>query len=269
MLTTTTHRTAIKTPTNPGVTTQSYPKLAFCSAITPATPEHYEKLKEAGIDTVSVCLHLSGFTHYKYAMIHTKLAREAEMTTHAYMVTDLYSPIDDVIAFTRRFNQLGYTPTTKITIWINSDQKVSDREEKIRQTIDLLSNYHNRECIDIAFYKRDIDAGFYDCSKLPKMIDLTIINYGAINAGVPVAGTWVYTTDFANIVQTMAYDYYGFYTDNSGYQLSLVDTDYVVQPGDNWYSISRRHGIPMVDLLALNRANPDDDIYEGQIVRIA
>ncbi len=61
---------------------------------------------------------------------------------------------------------------------------------------------------------------------------------------------------------------YGYYTDD-GYQLSLIDTEYVAQSGDSWYSISRRHGIPINDLLVLNRAMHTDRIYAGQVVRIA
>lgn len=70
--------------------------------------------------------------------------------------------------------------------------------------------------------------------------------------------------------QVLAYDYYGYYTDHSGYQLSLVDTDYIVQKGDTWLSISRRHGIPVNDLMSLNRlADIAENLFEGQVVRIA
>lgn len=256
--------TSPKLPT----TTNTYPRLAFVSAITPATPEHYEHLKQAGITTVSVCLHLSGYNHFKFATIHTNLARKAEMITHAHMVTDLYDPISDVTAFSQRFTSLGYTADSKITIWVNGDKYVNEREEKIAKIIDLLANYHDRTNIDVAFFKRDLDDSIYDLSKLPKLINLTIINVGALASGIDDAGTWVYTTEFCDSVQVLAYDYFGFYT-SGGYQLSLVDTDYVVQPGDNWHSISRRHGIPMTDLLALNRATVDERIFAGQIVRIA
>ena len=88
-------------------------------------------------------------------------------------------------------------------------------------------------------------------------------------SGIAEAGTWVYTNDFEGEAQLLAYDFYGFYTDEAGYQLSLVDTDYAVQKGDTWHSIARRHGIPLEDLLALNRAEKDDKLFAGQVVRIA
>lgn len=250
-------------------TTRTYPRMAFCSAITPAMPEHYEHLRQAGIETVNVCLHLSGYSYYKFATIHTQLARQAGMVTHAFMVTDLKNPVDDVIAFTQRYDALAYDSSTKVTLWITSNQYVKDREERIAKMINLLSNYIQRTNIDIAVYKRDIDAKMYDLGKLPKMINLTVINCSEASSGVSEAGTWVYTTDFCGEAQAIAYDFYGFYTDASGYQMSLIDTDYVVQPGDTWYSIARRHGMPIIDLLAMNRAVEDDKLFEGQVVRIA
>lgn len=81
--------TNTKAITRTVATTKAYPKFAFCSAITPADSEYYARLKAAGIDTASICLHLSGYSHYKFATIHTNLARQAGMKTHAFMVTDL------------------------------------------------------------------------------------------------------------------------------------------------------------------------------------
>ncbi|MFM9745269.1 hypothetical protein ACKI2C_47785, partial [Streptomyces brasiliscabiei] len=124
-------------------TAQAYPKFAFCSAITPAEPEYYARLKTAGIDTASICLHLSGYEHYKFATIHTNLARQAGMKTHAFLVTDLTDIYTDVILFSRRFNQLGYTRGEKITIWISPNKKVADREDRIIEMIDIISNYHD------------------------------------------------------------------------------------------------------------------------------
>jgi hypothetical protein len=72
--------TNTKAITRTVTTTKAYPKFAFCSAITPADPEYYARLKAAGIDTASICLHLSGYSHYKFATIHTNLARQAGMS---------------------------------------------------------------------------------------------------------------------------------------------------------------------------------------------
>lgn len=252
-----------------GTISEKYPRMAFCSAVTPATPEHYKHLREAGIDTVSICLHVTGLKTYKYATIHTKLAREAGLTTHAFFVTDLLEPIDDMILFFQRFHKLGYDQTSKLTIFANGDKYVPHRERRLSKLVDLISNVHRLENIDLAFFKRDIDDGIYDLARLPQMINLTIVNCGANDSGVPVAGTWIYTNEFGGTIQTLAYDYYGYYTDHTGYQLSLIDTDYVVQPGDTWYSIARRHGMAPVELVDLNRGILTDHLLPGQVIRIA
>ena len=52
-----TNMTTVKNPPRT-VATQDYPRMAYCSAITTSTPEHYERLKSLGTNTVSVCLHV-------------------------------------------------------------------------------------------------------------------------------------------------------------------------------------------------------------------
>ncbi len=158
------------------ITKNEYPRLAFCSSLTPAKIEYYENLRKVGINAVSICMHSSGHEYFKYAVIHTNLARQAGLTTHAYMITDLYDPISDVMTLTKRLAKLGYGATTKVTILVNSDKYVKDRESKIVKIMDLMSNYHDRSCIDLAFFKRDLDDHLYNLDKLPKMINLTIIN---------------------------------------------------------------------------------------------
>lgn len=250
--------------------TQTYPKIAWMSGITPASDEHYQNLIQAGIKTVSVCLHVSGYQHDNFSVIHTNTARRYGLVTHAHMVTDLYHPEDDVDTFERRFRTLDFCDTTKITLWINGDKYLPDREDRITKIVNLLSNSHDQKNIDLAFFKRDLDDELYDLEKLPDVPNLTIINLteNAIEAGVPDAGTWIYSSKLGDEIQVTAYDYYGYYTDHS-YQLSLVDTDYTVQPGDTWHTIARRHGVPTLDLLMINHASIDTKIYAGQVIRVA
>lgn len=247
-----------------------YPRLAFCLASTSTTEEHYQNLKKEGIETVSLCLHTSGFEYHNSANVHAYFARQAGMKVHAYMVTDLHDIKDDVIKFTENLVDLGFDSRTKITIVLNGDQYAEKREEKIIKLIDMISKYHDRSNIDLAFFKKTIDMGLYDLSKLPQKINLTIIYTDAVSPGIPEAGTWVYKLDDNPIdtIQFLAYDYRGFYT-GDGYQLSLIDTEYVVQPGDSWYSIAQRHAIPLIDLLALNGADAEEAVYAGQVIKIA
>lgn len=249
--------------------TQNYPRIAFCSAITAPSREHYLKMKKDGISTVSVCLHVSDYEHEHLADLHTTTAREVGMATHAYMVTDLYEPEKDVASFLVEFLRLGFTSDSKITVLVNSDEFLEEKEERILRVYQKLCAYCPMQNIDLAFYKHEIDTCAYDLKKLPK-VNLTIINCDnlAQKSGIEKAGTWLYTATYGEVTQTLAYDFRGFYT-SGGYQLSLTESTYVVQPGDTWYSIAERHGMEVVDLLALNRESMEKPIWAGQTIYIS
>lgn len=249
------------------IQSNQYPQVAFCLAITPATSDYYQSLKKMNINTVSICLYISQMGRQKYVTDHVNAARHAGMVTHAYMISDLHDIVSDVIQFTERFNELGYSDDSKITIFISSNRYVENRQKHILNMITLLSRYHKRENIDVAFFNDDLHDDLYDLNNFQN-VNLTIVDVDSVNPGVPDAGTWIYTMDCSSNSQFLAYDYYGYYT-SGGYQLSLIDTDYVVQQGDSWYSISRRHGIPLIKLLEMNESSSDDNVYAGQVVRIA
>ncbi|PIB51708.1 hypothetical protein, partial [Pseudomonas sp. 2822-17] len=76
----------------------------------------------------------------------------------------------------------------------------------------------------LALMERYTAACTTDLSMLPNLVTLTIIDCNAQLSGIAEAGTWVYTNDFEGETQLLAYDFYGFSTDEAGYQLALVDT---------------------------------------------
>ena len=52
-----------------------------------------------------------------------------------------------------------------------------------------------------------------------------------------------------------------------GYQMSLIG-EYEALPGDSWWIIARKHGMSLLDLLALNEADLDDRILPGEIIKV-
>lgn len=230
--------------------------------------EHYEKLKDRGVTAASICLHVSGQADSRMAMIHTAVARDVGLPTHAFMMTDLAEPYADVFHFTQRFVALGFPPTCRITIWVMHNPHIENRETKIAEMIEMMSLYQDPNSIDVAIYKKDIDEGLYDFDKMPELPNCTIINCEDSTPGVKGAGTWVYKPRMKNL-EMIAYDFFGYYDTDANYQLNMLDTEYIVEPGDTWVSIAHRHGMPITKLLQLNDADFKDALFAGQIVKIA
>ena len=99
-------------------------------------------------------------------------------------------------------------------------------------------------------------------------MNFTSFNEGKVNSGVDRAATWVYTGEFAGQVQPVGYDFYGFYTGENKYQLTLEDT-YRARPGDTWVTVATRHGIWLPKLLELNGAKYEDLVVPGQEIKLA
>lgn len=75
-----------------------------------------------------------------------------------------------------------------------------------------------------------------------KDYNLTVFNPGVFNACVKNAGTWIYSNTLESNTQYLGYDFYGFYTGNKSYQLSL-DNEYIARPGDTWVPVATRYDI--------------------------
>ncbi|GHU82872.1 hypothetical protein AGMMS50284_5460 [Clostridia bacterium] len=43
---------------------------------------------------------------------------------------------------------------------------------------------------------------------------------------------------------------------------------YIVRPGDSLYTISRRYGVPVSDILDFNTIEDPNLIYAGQVIRL-
>ncbi|MBI0022750.1 hypothetical protein [Lactobacillus apis] len=52
----------------------TYPRIAWATAITPSSTEHYQNLLKHKVKDVVICLHLSGFKRYETGEVHTRVA---------------------------------------------------------------------------------------------------------------------------------------------------------------------------------------------------
>lgn len=244
----------------------SYPRIALATALTPGTPDHYQKLAKLGVKDMIICLAISHFDRYRAGEYQTLLAREAGMKTHACLITDLSEPFHDARHFFTAYQKLGYDLGTKVMILCQPTKHVKNPGKKLAELLGYISYFVAKEDIDVAFYKKDIDKGKVDLNDIPEYFNLTIINSNNLNAGIARAGTWISTQDFDSDIQYLGYDYYGFYTSQS-YQMTL-EAEYIAQKGDTWVTIATRHGIWLPKLLELNKADYEDLVVPGQRIKV-
>ncbi|MDF7639981.1 LysM domain-containing protein [Lactobacillus sp. ESL0791] len=242
----------------------TYPRIAWATSMTPSNPEHYQELLKHHVKSMIICLHLSGVKTYEVAEKHTKAAKKAGMSAHAGLITDLTNPLDDARCFYRTYKKLGYSSAAKVVIFCMHSNTVNKREEKLQELLRYIACFVDKAKIDITFNKNYLQK-FEDVAK---GYNLTIFNPGSLNAGVKNAGTWIYTNTFANHTQYLGYDFYGFYTGNSGFQLSWLDDEYIAKPGDTWVTVATLYDIWLPDLLKLNSAKYDDLVVPGQHIKV-
>lgn len=99
---------------------------------------------------------------------------------------------------------------------------------------------------------------------------MTVSNPGQLDAGVATVGIWLYKNHFYGYLQLLGYDFYQFYTEevmDREYQMDLIG-EYEALPGDSWLIIAKKHGMLLLDLLALNEADLGDRILPGERIRV-
>lgn len=243
----------------------TYPRIAWATSMTSSSPEHCQNLVKHKVKNMIVCLNLSGFNVYEAGVIHTKAAKEAGMRAHAGLISDLTRPLEDARRFYNAYKKLNYTNDTRASIFCMKTYVEINREKRLQELLRYIACFIDRENIDIAFNKSDFIHHFD--IKRAKQYNLTIFNPGRLNSEVKNAGTWVYTNTFESKTQYLGYDFYGFYTRNAGYQLSL-NNEYIAKPGDTWVTIATRHDMWLPNLLQLNNAQYKALVVPGQCIKV-
>lgn len=243
-----------------------YPRIALANALVSTEPEHYEELRKLGVKDLIVCLSASHIDHYKAGEYHTMLGRNQGFRIHAYLQTDLSKPFHDARRFFTAYQKLAFTFGTKVMIMCCPGKYVKHPGKQLNELLGYLSYFLSKEDLDVAVYKKDVDAGRLSLKDIPDYFNLTVINPNRVNSGVDKSGTWIYSDSVGEEDQYIGYDFYGFYT-KQGYQLTL-DTEYIAQEGDTWVTIASRHGIWLPKLLTLNKAKYEDLVVPGQRIKL-
>ncbi|QNQ82908.1 LysM peptidoglycan-binding domain-containing protein (plasmid) [Lactobacillus sp. PV037] len=245
----------------------TYPKIAWTFSDTPSGPEKYQKLLKAGVKDLVVPIsatkgRLLAGSH------HASLIRKAGLRLHPCIQTDLSSPIFDTKYFLEACFELHLKRTMKLTVKLVSNKEVKDKARRINQLVNYLAGIVPEENIGIAIDKKDLDSGEFKIEDLPPTLNVTSFNENKLNSGIEKAGTWIYTNTFEKEHLALGYDFYGFYTGEQEYQLSL-ESKYISQPGDTWVTIATRHGIWLPKLLQINNATYSTLIVPGQEIKLS
>ena len=247
-----------------------YSQVAWCTDISPNGFEYFKELKDSGVDAAIVTLRVSGDISDNHSIEQVQAARNAGMLVHAGIITDLEYPEDDADELMLRMRFHGFSKTRRIAIMVVPDPDLDQQTERLRRLISRLCNWCDVANIDVCLTKRQFIDGDIDLSELPAELNLTVSNPGHLDAGVATAGTWLYTNQFYGYPQLLGYDFYQFYTEeprDRGYQMDLIG-EYEALPGDSWWIIAKKHGMSLLDLLELNKADLDDRIFPGERIKV-
>lgn len=247
-----------------------YNRVAWCTEVSPSNFEYFRELKEDSVSAAIIALRTSGSISDNHSIEQLQAARAAGMLVHAGVITDLERPEDDADELMLRMRFHGFSKERRVAIMAVPDPILEDQTERLCQLIIRLCNWCSVANIDICLDRRQILNGDIDLDELPAGINLTVSNPGGLNSGVPLAGTWIYANRYRGYPQLLAYDFYQFYTEepmDRGYQMNLIG-EYEALPGDSWWIIAKKHGMSILDLLALNEADLDDRILPGEIIKV-
>lgn len=250
--------------------TNDYPKVAWCTEVSPAGQEYFEELKAAGVEAAIVNVFTSRSINDEHLFEQLQSARKAGMLVHAGMITDLEDPDTDAGEMLLRLRFIDLSKARRVAIMVLPDPALEDQTGRLRHLICRLQQWSGVQNLDICLTREQALNGEIDLEQLPAELNLTVDHVGGMTPGVQQTGTWIYQNKFQGYPQLLAYDFYQYYTAepfDRGCQLELVG-DYEARVGDSWWTIAKQFGLSLLDLLSLNEADLNDRIFPGERIRV-
>ena len=248
-----------------------YPRVAWCTGLSPHNLEHFQALKEAGIAGVVVMMGTVGQPILPTSTSQVTFARGVGLPVHVSYQSDLEHPTRDAQRLVKQRQALGLGKRTRVCLVpcvdIPDAPDLAQRVESFWLEVAALgASSHTDLCTTVALYHANPRL-----AALAERVNLVSDHQLKRDPGLPLAGTWLYTPHFELVHQTLAIDFLGNYCDpyrTYGCQLSLEPV-YVAQQGDTWPGIAYRQGLTLATLLRLNQAGAADFVRPGQRVRLA
>lgn len=251
----------------------SYNKVVWCTEVSPCDEEYFKQLKQEGVKAAVINLTIGLNSYNSLAKEQYRLAKEHGMITHLFHLA-MFEHLEDILKEAEWFSSLAgkfhQEEDTVMTVLFNPEYDVKNATAMIDIFLNEMRQFGN-EYLDICVPARLIQSGNLSPMHLSYKANFTLIDCNRMTPSIAGCGTWIYANKFKNQPQLIAYDFFDFYVKPNrlrGVQISLFDT-YVAKPGDNWWLVAERLGVPIVQLLALNDAELDDKVYPGDHIKVA
>ncbi|GGI64325.1 GH25 family lysozyme [Limosilactobacillus caviae] len=252
---------------------EDYNMVAFCTEQTKADQEYFYSIQPMGVNACVVNLTIGGNKRNLLAQKQIKIAKNAGMVVHASHIARFTTPEEAraeakfFLANTRAFNLSAKVVHTLIFVPTVADKTATDLINFFQETLYIHGCHKQDLCVPANLIINN--AIRVNCLHLRP--NLTVIDYNGFSPSVIGIGTWLFTDNYLDERQLIAYDFMDFYTRHNqvrGRQLSL-DPEYIAKTGDSYWLIAHQIGIELTELLMLNNAKVEDKVFPGQRIKIA
>lgn len=252
---------------------EDYNKVIFCTEKTSAEQEYFYSIQPMGVKACVVNLTIGKNDANLLAQKQLKMAQKAGIVTHVAHCAQFTTPEEardeakKFLTATRTLNLPEGTVYTLIFTPTVADKTATNLINFFQETLHI-HGYRNQ---DLCVSAKLIVNNIIQVDELHLRPNLTVIDYDRLYPSVVGAGTWIFSNEYLDERQLIAYDFMDFYTKPNqmrGRQLSL-DTEYVARVGDSYWMIARQLGIRLSELLLMNNVRLEDKIVPGQRIKIA
>lgn len=230
-------------------------------------------MKAMGVQAAVIVLTTGADRRNLLAEKQMKMAKEAGMAVHCAHIAQFMSPEqarDEAKTFMTMSRALGFSSAAIHSLIFAptfADKTANTLINFFQETL-YIEGYRKQDlCVPAELLANNI----VEPRDLQLKANLTVIDYDRLAPSVAGVGTWIFTDEYLDERQTIAYDFLDYYTRPNqirGRQLSL-EPEYIARPGDNYPLIAHQLGMRLIDLLLLNHAGPHDKVVPGQRIRVA
>lgn len=236
--------------------------------------DYYQRLYDKGVYAVIVNLTSGNRIINQKARTQALSAREAGMLVHYYhkaTFTNMNEARAEADFFLNEIQSYLIDDDVVLSVDVTGYDKIPPyMTSYIRAFLERIGEVRNNR-MDIQVTAESLWNEEIIQSELSSY-NLWVRRFNVSHSGIERAGSWEFTPRWMGIDGIhMAYDFFGFYTEENGqqgFQLSL-DGEYICRPGDNYWLVAKQHGISVQELATMNALDLSKNLTVGQKLRVA